>query len=1206
MAIDIGTLQASIELNTGALNAAVPAFNRLEKVIDNLTSTILGLENTAKTAFDGIGRGVRKPAEDAEKTGKDFEQLARRINSSMEDARLKTDKFAFSMSRMSGGKAQIQAVEDAYSKLRAELAKATTTEQASNATKSFNRSLEKSSLEAKKASPEIGGLNVNMTQMAKTATVALGPLNGVASRITALTAIAKASAIPLAVLLGGFAGFAVLTGKAAIAGAKFESSMMLMDNALRAFNSQTGLTAAGLNAIAVELAEVTLTSTAFAREAAVALQAFSGIGNEAQRILYVAQDLSTTFGGSLLENTRKLGQVFENPIRALENLGEAGIRFSASEKRVIQSFVDTGKAANAADYILAKIEGRVGGNAKRAAEGLAGAWDTLGERITKFVETVGSVETRGGTLAATISEISDKLEKWSQQAGLAENLGQAVGGILKAIANTALFLAEHIRKLTFAVVAFAVFGLGKNMYTWLFIVNGQMLKNIITNGLFTIATQKATAATIAFRSALMATGFGAVIGLVSALAADYFVLGGSIDTTASAQDRLNQVNRTALEVEEEKRKKIVKRAQDTITAAQQQITQIVALTVALRTSGGQWTTEIERNERSLDFLGKVISDNTQSLAGLKKTQDNISKDTQTVHGFNQQRDALQSLIGNYVTGAEDAEKYGRALNIANTLPKSAIEAKAAAIRIATEEERKARLALKEAIGEENQRVAALRLANAEKDLAAAKTMEMTRTEKDFIRNIKALESFGGFKDVRDQIVDSNTAFEQATASLTALKEEGIVTEAALKKTFSNAKILEDYRRQFEFMATEKLQQHAINAMLVVDLNNEAELLQAVAEYYANLAIKTKDASEATTDLRNVQREVNGLMAEVSAVNNLSLFEKIAGFFDSSIIEKVKDFEGTVAKLALDLAEKEKATPGSLKNRVAEYEKLGKIAGMEDPFAGVDLGKADQVARRIEEIKRALKDTTGTQLADTINQIGQSFMSMISQMSNMYAEQASYHRQMAQEALSYAQNQSEFYMQLADAVHYSNNAQAQSFEQKAVAAAEAGAAQYAAEKEAQEKSNALAKKAFETQKRLQVASAIASTAVAVMKTFERGGIYAAPLATAMAALGAIQVATIQSQQFTPRESGGSIYGNKAYITSEGGPEIFMPGRSGTMISQKEIMEGLSGGGRSGEVNVNFTVVANDTTDFERLLMNNRGAIINMIKDATNQEMRDSPV
>jgi hypothetical protein len=65
----------------------------------------------------------------------------------------------------------------------------------------------------------------------------------------------------------------------------------------------------------------------------------------------------------------------------------------------------------------------------------------------------------------------------------------------------------------------------------------------------------------------------------------------------------------------------------------------------------------------------------------------------------------------------------------------------------------------------------------------------------------------------------------------------------------------------------------------------------------------------------------------------------------------------------------------------------------------------------------------------------------------------------------------------------------------------------------------------------------------------------------------------------------------YVVGEQGPELFMPDTPGQIIP--------SGQGTGGQTNVNFSISAVDATGVEDLLMNQRGNIIGMIREAANE-------
>ena len=74
-------------------------------------------------------------------------------------------------------------------------------------------------------------------------------------------------------------------------------------------------------------------------------------------------------------------------------------------------------------------------------------------------------------------------------------------------------------------------------------------------------------------------------------------------------------------------------------------------------------------------------------------------------------------------------------------------------------------------------------------------------------------------------------------------------------------------------------------------------------------------------------------------------------------------------------------------------------------------------------------------------------------------------------------------------------------------------------------------------------------------------------------------------------GGPVDANRPYIVGEGGPELFVPGRSGTVVP--------NGAAIGGQVTVNFNIQAIDTSDFDDLLLTRQDMIVGLI----NRAMRE---
>ena len=199
---------------------------------------------------------------------------------------------------------------------------------------------------------------------------------------------------------------------------------------------------------------------------------------------------------------------------------------------------------------------------------------------------------------------------------------------------------------------------------------------------------------------------------------------------------------------------------------------------------------------------------------------------------------------------------------------------------------------------------------------------------------------------------------------------------------------------------------------------------------------------------------------------------------------------------------------------------------------------------------------------------------------------------------------------------------------------------------EKKKEAAKKKAFEQDKKMQMAQIVISTASAVMQSFKNAGGFplGMPMALAMGTLGAAQLAIVSGTSYQGGGGGGgapsaptsisvgsrnasvdlakgqnaggelayargaqgtgtgmtdfkpafSGYKHRAgggYVVGEQGPELFMPDTPGQIIP--------SGQGTGGQTNVNFSINAVDSAGVEDLLMNQRGNIIGMIREAANE-------
>ena len=138
--------------------------------------------------------------------------------------------------------------------------------------------------------------------------------------------------------------------------------------------------------------------------------------------------------------------------------------------------------------------------------------------------------------------------------------------------------------------------------------------------------------------------------------------------------------------------------------------------------------------------------------------------------------------------------------------------------------------------------------------------------------------------------------------------------------------------------------------------------------------------------------------------------------------------------------------------------------------------------------------------------------------------------------------------------------------------------------------------FNIQKAIKIAEAVQNTYVAATRAL---GSLPPPFNFAAAALvtaaGFAQVQQIRASQFPGREKGGPVTGGRPYVVGEAGPEMFVPGSSGTVVPNNRM---------GGAVTVNFNIQAIDTSDFDDLLLTRQDMIVSLINRAMKERGKRS--
>jgi len=135
--------------------------------------------------------------------------------------------------------------------------------------------------------------------------------------------------------------------------------------------------------------------------------------------------------------------------------------------------------------------------------------------------------------------------------------------------------------------------------------------------------------------------------------------------------------------------------------------------------------------------------------------------------------------------------------------------------------------------------------------------------------------------------------------------------------------------------------------------------------------------------------------------------------------------------------------------------------------------------------------------------------------------------------------------------------------------------------------------FRINQAMNIAEAIMNTATGVTSALKLGPIIGPPLALAIGAMGAVQVATIAAQQ-PPAQFGGARVANQPFLVGEKGAELFTPATAGTVTPNHQL------GNKMGATVVNFNINTVSAKGFNELLNNSRGMITNMINQAVNEK------
>ena len=259
-------------------------------------------------------------------------------------------------------------------------------------------------------STKMKGLSKIFQNTAGSIAAVQGPLGPVAGRISSIGAIIGRVSPKLLALTAISVGLGLAFTKLVQNTAQVERQMLKLEGVLKATGNAAGLTLEDIEDLSREIGINTLASVREVRDASAIMLTFKSVtGDVFKDAMRLSQDLAELGFGSVKTGATQLGKALEDPITGLGALRRVGVSFTESQKEMIKVLVMTGKKAEAQRIILDALDQQVGKAGVKAAQGLAGAIDSLKENMDIFFENTKLGRATVDFLTASINKLANAM-----------------------------------------------------------------------------------------------------------------------------------------------------------------------------------------------------------------------------------------------------------------------------------------------------------------------------------------------------------------------------------------------------------------------------------------------------------------------------------------------------------------------------------------------------------------------------------------------------------------------------------------------------------------------------------------------------------------------------------------------------------------------------------------------------------------------------
>jgi hypothetical protein len=214
-------------------------------------------------------------------------------------------------------------------------------------------------------------------------------MQGVQGRAKNLAGSLKGLVGPLLAIGGAAAVFGTLRKSFQVL-AEREADFATLANGLSRVSTDAPKAAKALRGMADELGFKTLFDEKAFQKGFSLLTSFKNIGLDSYgRVAETAADLAQINQVDLKSSFLQLAKALSDPTRGLTALSRSGVIFTEEQRKMILALHESGQEMKAQAEILRIVEGSYKGAARAAATGLAGAFDTLGQKVRDFNEAFG-------------------------------------------------------------------------------------------------------------------------------------------------------------------------------------------------------------------------------------------------------------------------------------------------------------------------------------------------------------------------------------------------------------------------------------------------------------------------------------------------------------------------------------------------------------------------------------------------------------------------------------------------------------------------------------------------------------------------------------------------------------------------------------------------------------------------------------------------